>query len=126
MPHLTLEYSSNVIAESDLVALFSRLHDVLAKTGGVKVENCKSRAYVASDFLAGSVGEVGGFVHLDIRLLDGRSPEIKRSIGQETLDILREWFQLPVDTLDLQLTVEVRDIDRTYYFKFPEGTFTPL
>jgi hypothetical protein len=28
--------------------------------------------------------------------------------------------------VDLQVTVEVRDIVRAEYFKYPEGTLTPL
>jgi len=124
MPHLTLEYSANVTVESDLASLFHRLHEALVQTGGIRLENCKSRAYPARDFLVGSGSEGSAFVHLDIRFLEGRPAEVRQSIGQEARDILVEWFQFSVDTLDLQVTVEVRDIERALYFKFPEGTLS--
>lgn len=126
MPHLTLEYTPNATEDSDFTGLFQALHDALVATCGVKIENCKSRAYVARDFYVGSGGEGNGFVHLDIRLLEGRSIETKRAIGQATGRILVEWFKAAAGKPDLQVTVEARDIDREVYFKFPDGTFTPL
>lgn len=125
MPHLTLEYSANVVVDSDFTDLFRRLHAVLAQTGGIRLENCKSRAYVAREFFIGSGAQGSGFVHLDIRFLEGRSDEIRRAIGQETIDALRAWFRTSAEKLDLQITVEVRDIERSFYFKYPEGTLTP-
>lgn len=125
MPHLTLEYSPNVLVESDFTDLFRKLHAILAQTGGIRLENCKSRAYLAQEFFIGSGAQASGFIHLDIRFLEGRPNEIKRAIGQETRDALMEWFQSSVEALDLQITVEVRDIERSFYFKFPEGTLTP-
>lgn len=125
MPHLTLEYSANVDRTSNLTELFSRLHTVLMETGGIELENCKSRSYKVDDFLVGSGRKSGGFVHLDIRFLEGRSFEIKRKIGQQSLDVLLEWFHDMAEKLDLQVTVEIKDITRSFYFKHPEGTFTP-
>ena len=125
MPHLTLEYSANVKCPSNLVDLFARLHKVLVETGGINLENCKSRAYKAENFFVATGREPDGFVHLDIRFLEGRSPQVKRNIGQEAHDILMEWFHDSVEKMELQITVEVRDIMRSFYFKYPEGTFTP-
>jgi len=126
MPHLTLEYSPNVLPNPDLSGLFQALHEVMATTGGVKIENCKSRAYVARGFFVGSGSANGAFVHLEIRLMEGRSPDTRRAIGREAGRVLLQWCKDVVDTLDLQVTVEVRDIERHAYFKFPEGTLTPL
>lgn len=126
MPHLTLEYSANASVRPDLTALFRKLHGVLVNTGGIKLENCKSRAYASRDFLVGSGDEASGFVHLDVRFLEGRSTEVKQAIGQEMRDLLIEWYLSETDTPALQITVEIRDIGRSLYFKFPEGTLTPL
>ena len=61
MPHLVLEYSANIDCPPDLPVLFGRLHEVLAETGGIR----------------------------------------------------------------LQITVEIQDIRRASYFKYPAGTLTP-
>lgn len=126
MPHLTLEYSSNVVIDADLVSLFADLHDILEQTGGVRRDNCKSRARMADDFLVGSGGRRDAFVHLDIRLLDGRSVDVRQRIARQARDVLTTRFAKSATALDLQVTVEVREIDRRFYSKHPEGTLTPL
>ena len=64
-------------------------------------------------------------MHLDMRFLEGRSTEVKQAIGQQSLDLLLAWFRRSADRLDLQITVEIQDIRRSSYFKYPAGTLTP-
>lgn len=125
MPHLVLEYSANVDCPPDLPVLFRQLHEVLAETGGIRRDNCKSRARPADPFLVGSGSESDAFVHLDIRFLEGRPAEVKQALGQQALDLLLGWFQNSSDRLQLQITVEIQDIRRSSYFKYPAGTLTP-
>ncbi len=130
MPHLRLEYSANVHFDGELTSLFSQLHTVLVDIGGIRLENCKTRAYAAEDFLvadgtADEGGRAGAFVHLDVRFMEGRSEELKQEIGAKLLNRLVRFFAPALDTLALQFTVEVRDIDRAAYSKYPEGTLTP-
>jgi 5-carboxymethyl-2-hydroxymuconate isomerase len=125
VPHLTLEYSANVECPGDLRQLFARLHGVLAEVGGIRPGNCKSRGRVAQDYLVSSGGERDAFVHLDIRFLEGRPPQIRQQIGELALATLTDWFQASLEKLELQVTVEIRDIARSRYFKHPEGTLTP-
>ena len=116
MPHLKLEYSSNAKA-TPTRDLFLALHQILADHG-VKIGNCKSRAVERDVFLVadGKTGEA--FVHLDVRFMEGRSPELKTSIGNAMLSALREEF----GDDGTQITIEIRDIQRESYFKFPGGT----
>jgi 5-carboxymethyl-2-hydroxymuconate isomerase len=121
MPHLTLEYSSNLDPDPDFATLFSRFHEILA-AAGIKKENCKSRAVSRARFFIGTGGSGRAFVHLDARILQGRAPETKRAIGGQLLAALRDHFRAPENVDDLQLTVEIRDMARHSYFKFPPGT----
>ena len=97
---------------------------MLAESGGIRRDNCKSRARIAEPFLVGSGNPAQGFVHLDIRFLEGRSAQTKQVIGQEALAVLRTWFTSSAAKLALQITVELGDIARSSYFKEPDGTFT--
>ena len=105
--------------------LFGQLHEVLAESGGTRRDNCKSRARPADRFLVGSGSESDAFAHLDVRFLESRSPEVKQTIGQQLLDLLQNWFQHSSDRLQLRVTVEIQDIRRASYFKYPAGTLTP-
>ena len=80
MPHLTLEYSANV-PELDFVALFAELHAILSELGGVRVQNLKSRVVRTDAYYVGEGQPENAFVHLNVALLAGRSPQWKREIG---------------------------------------------
>jgi 5-carboxymethyl-2-hydroxymuconate isomerase len=121
MPHLTLEYTANIQREIEFEELFCRLHDVLADVGGIKKENCKSRAVQRDRFYLGD-GDESGFVHLDVRFLEGRAPDVKQVIGATILSVLLEYYVAGEEEFAPQITVEIRDIERAAYFKYPEGT----
>lgn len=126
MPHLRLEYSQNVTVPAEMSSLFDKLHTTLSEIGEIRMENFKSRVYVAESYFIGSGKGQGGFVHLDIRFLEGRPKAVRQRMGREAVRILVECCQPLNPTLDLQVTAEVREIVRAYYFKHPEGTLTPL
>ncbi len=124
MPHLTLEYSGNVTASDNMAELFKQFHTVLSEIGKINLKNCKSRAAVANNYWVGD-GENTGFVHLDVRFLEGRQAAVVRQIGDQLLALLKDWFADAAEGIDLQITVEIRDIRQADYFKYPAGTFTP-
>ena len=122
MPHLTIEYTNNLRTHVPFDDLFARLHTTLAELGGIKQANCTSRALRIDQFLIGEGVADAAFLHLDVRFLEGRAASVKQQIGRSLLAILRESFPLPGDIRDLQVTVEIRDIERGMYFKHPEGS----
>ncbi len=122
MPHLSLEYTNNITQKIDTKTLFEQLHHVLETVGGVKIGHCKSRARVTQDFYIAEGRATDAFVHLDLRLLEGRSLELKRELGEQVLQVLNHHFMQTQGELDLQITVSIIDIERATYFKLPEGT----
>ena len=123
MPHLTLEYTGNVPEPEDMGKMMLQMHRVLNETGGIRLENCKSRTRRLDSYAVGDGNPDNAFLHLDVRFMAGRSEATKQAIGNALLQILREGF-LNAD-LDLQITVEIQDILANSYFKHPEGTLTP-
>ena len=121
MPHLTLEHTGNIRPTVEFEAVFLRLHSVLAGAG-IKLAHCKSRAVERKRFYVGGGGGSSAFVHLDVRFMEGIPDESKQEIGQGVLAVLEECFKEPPGIDDLQITVEIRDIERGAYFKFPAGT----
>jgi 5-carboxymethyl-2-hydroxymuconate isomerase len=122
MPHLTLEYSSNIELELNHKDLFAQLHRFLKEVGGIRIDNFKSRALKRNVYLVGRGDINNAFVHLEVRLLEGRSPEIKKEIGQGCLLLLKEFYAASLANQALQITVEIVDIARKGYFKHPDGT----
>lgn len=125
MPQIILEYSTNNAAEPDYAVLFGEIHQLLHTVAGIRLENCKSRARLAEDFFIGDGNASNAFVHLQIRIIEGRSSEIKKAIGEKCLALLKRAYAKSVEALELQITVEVDDLIRDFYFKYPEGSLTP-
>jgi len=118
VPHLVLEYSANVTQEVDWSGLFSRLHRAVADAGA-PLGGCKSRAvcheaYHVADGQAGSA-----FVHLTLGLLAGRTDEVKAALTGRCLQLLVEEYRPSLESLDVQISVELRDLHRESYQKEP-------
>jgi 5-carboxymethyl-2-hydroxymuconate isomerase len=118
VPHLVLEYSANVTQEVAWDRLFAHLHQAVAEAGA-PLAGCKSRA-VRHDTYHVADGRPGGaFVHLSIALLPGRTDEASAALSGRCLQLLVEEFRPSLESLDLQITVEVRDLHRESYQKVP-------
>ena len=121
---MTLEYTDNVDQEVNFAHLFSRLHRVLSDVGGLRIENCKSRAIKLDQYYIGQDEADNAFVHVELRFLEGRSLELKQQIGRQILSILKKYYRPTLAKQNLQITVEIKDIERQLYFKIPDGSFT--
>ena len=87
MPHLILEYSSNVVESDDFGPLFSDLHTSLADLAGFNIHDCKSRARVCDQFFVGIGGSTEAFVHLEIKSYGGKSAELKTAMSAKALEL---------------------------------------
>lgn len=101
MPHLIFEHSSAL--DAHLPALMSSAADAAASTGIVRAEDLKLRALPYTQYQLAVPGQQ--FVHLSVRLLEGRSGPQKRQLA-ETLravlvEHLPEVYSLSVEIIDM-------------------------
>ena len=118
MPHLTLEYTTN-LAGFDPRAALNSLNIALVESSQFEGPDIKSRA-IASDCFQIGVGEVDvAFVHVNLSLLSGRTPQIKKDLSSRLLQALQNLVasSSPISTLEIQITVDVSDLDRDCYAK---------
>ncbi|MFX0116657.1 MAG: 5-carboxymethyl-2-hydroxymuconate Delta-isomerase [Candidatus Hodarchaeota archaeon] len=126
MPQILLEYSSNIKETIGFETLFADLHDIMSNTAGVRIENCKSRLLEHSNYYIGDGNPQNAFVHLEVQWLEGRTSEVISLLGEELLALLKQYYQASIEKYNMQITVHIKDIRRSHYFKHPEGTFTDL
>ena len=119
MPHLIVEYSAN-LGEFPEAQTLAELNDVLIASGQIAVEHdLKSRCVRTSSYAIGASAqhaELRGFVHAELRLLSGRTPEIKRELSDRIAAVLRKRTPHPPGML-VQLSVDMVDMDRAAYTK---------
>lgn len=124
MPHITLEYSANIEQPVDFHAFFHDVHIALQSLANIPIGNCKSRARACEAYHIADGSDRHAFVHLEIRFLEGRAPDIKSAISKQVLQILDALYAPTLTEFELQLTVEVNDIARLGYSKTPAGTLS--
>ena len=117
MPHTILEYTANVADFPDFQVLWERLHGFLAEAAPCRIEHIKSRAHRCEDFRVGGGREDLAFVHLTIRLMEGRDGATLARIGEGVLAILREQFPVTFNQLRADFTVEICGMRPDAYFK---------
>jgi len=126
MPQIKLEYTDNIPDKINFEDTFSKIHHLLHDIAGIAIHNCKSRAVKLDKYYIGDGISKSKFVHLEIALLEGRTKEIKQRIAEEILQILKKNYLTKRLIDDLQVTVEIKDIKKEFYFKYPEGTFSKI
>lgn len=122
MPQITLQYTSNIQPLPKFYQLFSEVHKTINAIAGIKIENCKSRSIQLDNFYIGDGSENKGFLHLEVKILEGRTSDVKSNLGKSLLQILESQFKENIKLIDIQITVEVIDIRKNCYYKYPEGT----
>lgn len=116
MPHLNLEYSSNLQA-FDVKNTLLALNKVLIEGGHVKhPDDVKSRATCQNDFVIGLDNTNAAYLYLKVALMAGRSPELKTQIATALFECLKQQL-LEQSGLELQVCVDVVDIDSQCYQK---------
>jgi 5-carboxymethyl-2-hydroxymuconate isomerase len=115
MPHLKLEYTSN-LDNLDVNRCLLELNKVLIDSGEFEELDIKSRAARFDHYLVGGSPEQRAYAHLTLSMLSGRTVETKRALSNKLLECLQQIC--PSDpAVHLQFTVEILDIDRESYAK---------
>jgi 5-carboxymethyl-2-hydroxymuconate isomerase len=119
MPHLKLEYTDNINIPTNFDDLFIELHRVLVEWGRIDINNCKSRAIKLDRYLIADGQTNDSFIHLDVRMFAGRSEEVLCNIGENLKSVLVEYFVKNNARNKVQITIEIQEINKERYFKYP-------
>jgi len=86
MPHIILEHN---LDEPDRVHhICKKLHGCLARQETVKLDTIKTRSLLVSNVVVGDGTLNRDFAHVNLKLLPGRSEELKLAISQNLLSVL--------------------------------------
>lgn len=116
MPHLIVEYTPN-LAGFPADALLQELNATLIASGEIADEaDLKARLVPVAAFRIGNAPAQRAFVHTQLRLLSGRTPEAKRALSDRIAEVLRRLVPRPTGVL-VQISAEIVDMDRASYTK---------
>lgn len=112
MPNLVMEYSNSVDERVNVQGLLEDLHQVVLHCGLFDTGSVKSRALRCHNWLIGDEDDSVDFIHISFELLDGRTPEQKRELSRQLMDILQQQAGHV-----RSLTVNIRDMDKESFQK---------
>lgn len=116
MPHLILECSDNIIEGNH--QLLNILHDcqqILVENLPTSLESCKSRVVRHQDYLLGNGDGQNAFIHLEVKVLTGRSEELLKQLAEKLKAyILAHLSESQASDLKLKLSVEIVELSSIY------------
>lgn len=116
MPHLIVEYSSNLPDFPEREALAALNAAVCASPEVADEADLKTRIRRVDSYEIGTAPAQRAFVHGQLRLLSGRTPQAKNDLAGRVASVLRRCTPRP-DGVLVQLSVEIVDMDRPSYLK---------
>jgi 5-carboxymethyl-2-hydroxymuconate isomerase len=111
MPHIIVEHSATM--KLDLPELLSALHFNLAEQDTVKIKAIKTRAVPVHHVIIGDGRWSDKMLHIALKLLPGRSDELKRTMSQGLFDTAKDF----VKDDSISITVEVMELHEASYIK---------
>jgi len=111
MPHIILEYSSNLGDDDGLSSLLDRLHEALGDTESFESDRIKSRAVRCDTYYIGS--DRRGFVHATVLFSPGRTEALRRQVGRRLFEIMRN--DAALGGADVAISVEIRQFEPGMY-----------
>lgn len=117
MPHLTLEYSTNLADEASIGDLCEKLAHALAAQrdgearvfplGGIRVRALRCDHYCIADGRPDAA-----FLHANLKIGAGRSAAVRQAAGDALFDIVKEHFAAAFAARGIALSLEVGDSAR--------------
>lgn len=113
MPHLIIEYAQELADAGAVAMMLQAVHEAAVATKLFDPEHIRTRAVPVSFYRTGT--QEGAFIHAQLRIHPGRDAGQKRMLSEAVLAAIRNlvWEK------EFVLTVEVAEMDRDSYAKYP-------
>ena len=106
MPHIVVEHCPQTAKAADLSKLCNDLHEKFAEKETIKLENIKTRTVLCDNLITGSDIQPRPFCHVTVKLLPGRSPELKEQISGDLFATLCHH----INKDECSVSLELRDL----------------
>lgn len=115
MPQLILEHSSNIIEKDNLLDVLKKINKFLSEMLPTELASCKSRSAEYNAYCIGDGDPHNAFVHINLKVMPGRNFDKLNAVGNGVMDILKEYFHKSAKQLNLQITLEIDELQKTYF-----------
>ena len=110
MPHLTIEYSTNLEPELAVQALVDRLHQAAIETGVFPLGGIRTRAAARPHYRIADGDPANAFVHVELRIAPGRDEATRARVGGHIFAALTDALAPVSATRPLAISFELQEI----------------
>ncbi|MBM3191894.1 MAG: hypothetical protein FJZ63_04505 [Chlamydiae bacterium] len=118
MPHLKLEYSSNLQGTFSAQELFAACHKVLVDTVQANLARCQSRAISYDIFHVANGDPNNAFLHLEVLLLEGRTPTQLQKLQESLQKVLKHHCQSSLLKCHVRTSLRIVELPLSRYTLF--------
>jgi len=111
MPHITVDYSSNLESEADIAGLCEHLRIAALGTGVFPLAGIRVRAFAASHVSIADGSPKHGYIDISVRLRAGRDLATRQAATEALFEAARAFLSPLMARRSLALSFEMRDID---------------
>ncbi len=111
MPHIILEYSSNLGDDRAVTRLLDNLHGALGDTESFESDRIKSRSLRCETYYVGR--DRRGFIHATVLFSPGRPDGLRQDLARRLLEIMMSDATLGAS--DIAKSVEIRQFEPGMY-----------
>lgn len=116
MPHIIVEYSSNIEDRVDVRELVRATHDAALGTGVFKATGLRTRAERRDVYCVADCNPSNAFVAVTVRA-KGRDDQTRKKAGQGIFDAVCLQLENVIKTQPIGITVEMQELDDTAAFR---------
>ena len=110
MPHLTIEYSSNLEDKMDVQGLVDHIHETALETGIFPLGGVRTRAEPRKYYRIANGDPRASYIHMIVRIGPGRDVETRRSAGERIFGALCDFTDELYRSQPLALSFELQEI----------------
>jgi 5-carboxymethyl-2-hydroxymuconate isomerase len=110
MPHCIIEYPVNLEKETNFKKVVLQINQAIVNSDLFDNTTIKTRAIPIANYLIGGLQKP--FIHITVKLLQGRTKDQKQTLAKELLKTTSKIFKIIDD-----VSVEIIELNPDYYFK---------
>lgn len=110
MPHIIVEYSSNLDGAMDIHGLLNALHRAMIETGVADTAAIRTRAVRLEHYCIADLNPNNGFVQITVRMREGRPKEAYQKVGENLMAAAEKSLDRALASHPMQLALEIHEI----------------
>lgn len=119
MPHVIVEYTSNLKDDGEIKALLQKINEVLIAQGDTfPIGGIRTRAIALQEYVvADGSHEEDAFVHVTLKIGAGRAEDVLKAACDRLFDVVQQHFKAIYAERYLALSLELSEFSHPTYKK---------